>query len=94
MIKRIIIKLLAYLLVLAMFLAGLLIFSYPLLSGYMSDRNSTIYIEEFESEKKSYLNKNMDTQSSEELSELYKEMQEYNEAIFENGQDNLCDAWA
>ncbi|MCH5297757.1 MAG: class C sortase [Ruminococcus sp.] len=52
--KKTILKFFAYILVVVMFLVGLLIFTYPLLSGYVSDRNTATYIEGFENMKRSY----------------------------------------
>lgn len=108
--KKSVLKFITYVLVAAMFLVGLFIFIYPLLSGYVSERNSSIYIENFENKKSSYTEAKQsdnsgDTQSdssqeeqkkknTEALDELYKEMQRYNTNIYKNGQEGLCDAWA
>lgn len=92
--KKFILKFFAYFLIIAMFLAGLLIFTYPLLSGYVSDRNTAIYIEDFEIKKNSYIKDNKESQNAKALNKLHKEMQTYNTSIYENGQEGLCDAWA
>lgn len=101
-----ILRLVAYLLTTALFLFGVTLFVYPLLSGYMSERNTSVYIQSFENVKKS-LTKNPNNssgsdagaasdkkESSTPLDRLYEEMQQYNEDIYENDQEGLCDAWA
>lgn len=111
-----IIKTCSYVLVALIFISGLLIYFYPIISGYLSERNSAITIENFENIKKSVQssaqtdNSNSDNTQlsekeqksstaadvtdSERYNELYKEMQEYNHDIYENGQKGLCDAWS
>lgn len=98
-----VLRFIAYILVAAMFLFGLLIFTYPLLSGYVSEGNTAKYIDNFEIKKNSYTKaKESDSeddspqekQKVESIDDLYKEMQKYNTEIYENGQEGLCDAWA
>lgn len=66
--KKSVLKFFAYILVAVIFLFGLLIFIYPLLSGYVSDRNTATYIEDFENIKKSYIEAKQ-THNNEDFSE-------------------------
>ena len=102
-----IIRFIAYALVAALFLFGVIIFVYPLLSGYMSEHNSAVYIQDFENAKEYLTEKeqsdsdsaNQDDsanhkQGSGTLDRLYEKMQQYNANIYETHQAGLCDAWA
>ena len=53
-----IIRFFAYLLTAALFLVGVIIFVYPLLSGYMSEQNAAEYIKNFENLKESLTENN------------------------------------
>lgn len=95
MVKQFILKFIGYLLAVAMLLAGLLIFTYPLLSGYQSERKTATVIEEFEYKKNSYTSPSDSApKDTQRLNELYAQMQKYNEDIYEDEQQGLCDAWS
>lgn len=121
-----------YVLIAVMFLFGLCIYLYPILSGCLLNRNAASVIENFENLKNSVANdeyyanneyadtktsgaglsstnsQDSDTSDvsekdtaesvapvqSDNLSRLYRDMQEYNENINKNGQSGLCDAWS
>lgn len=99
-------RLVAYLLTTALFLFGVTLFVYPLLSGYISERNASVHIQSFENIKKSLAENPSNSsvsnansasdkkESSTALDRLYKEMRQYNIDIYENDQEGLCDAWA
>ena len=93
-----VIRFFGYVLAAAMFLLGVTIFVYPLLSGYMSEYNSAVYVKNFESTKRNLTEKQDSSpengDDSKSLDRLYKEMQRYNDEIYENHQEGLCDAWA
>ena len=99
MVKQFILKFIGYLLAVALLLSGLLIFSYPLVSGYVSDRKTVTYIKSFENKKAVYTDESDDESDDESenkklLDGLYAQMQKYNEDIYEDDQQGLCDAWS
>ncbi|MCH5299005.1 MAG: class C sortase [Ruminococcus sp.] len=93
-----IVRFFAYVLTAAVFLFGVVIFIYPLLSGYMSEHNSAVCVKNFENSKRSFTeNQNSSSEkggNSKSLKKLYKEMKMYNADIYKNHQEGLCDAWA
>lgn len=79
---------------------GLLVFTYPLLTGHMTDQAVTEEVESFYSAKENVPGldgREEDSRAEEEEEQkkrLYQEMQKYNQSIAENGQKGLTDAWA
>lgn len=94
-----------YLLTVLLFLTGILVYGYPLLGGYIVDKNMTSALEDFYyfkelaatqgSSAPARTEKASDnTNDGVKLDELYEDMQKYNENIAGNGQSGLEDAWS
>lgn len=76
-----IIKTCSYVLAMLIFIFGLLLYLYPIISGYISERNSATTIENFENIKK-YVRSNAQTYAgSTDNTKLYEEEQKSNTAV-------------
>lgn len=102
--KKKLLKVILYLLGVILLLVGLYLFLYPVVSGYLSERNSKKAIQKFESIKEEHL-KVIQTELRQEAEtlelsyikkkdELYQELENHNKNIYENGQAELKDAWS
>lgn len=83
-----------------LFLAGFLVFAYPILAGNLTDRAMAEALERFDSMKENVSGQEIREDGDENQMEenrkqnkLYEEMQKYNQIIAQNGQSALVDAW-
>lgn len=98
-------KCMIYIVTGVLFIIGLCIYLYPLVTGYILERNSGIAIKNFENLRKVSYNENSESSDNEteeeladiqknNLSKLYDDMKEYNNSIYTSGQSGLRDAWS
>lgn len=90
-----IIKIFCYLFALLIFLFGLLIFAYPMINKAIIDNNAEENLKTFKKLRVVYSEnmENDNAKANEQLDDLYSDMQEYNERIYNEKQVNLRDAW-
>ncbi|WP_426350698.1 class C sortase [Alloiococcus sp. CFN-8] len=74
------------------FLAGLALFLYPQINGWLIEKDNEKAISSFKKERESQMKNDADIER--ENPELYEAIKEYNLELFETGQTDLKDAWS
>lgn len=97
--NRKITKFFGYTLAVLMFLIGALIFTYPQINSYTLQKDTETTLDAFHylRDKASNKNSSNSTDNSNaiyDFNALYRDMQEYNDNIFKNGQSGLKDVWS
>lgn len=86
-----IIRVICYFLASLLFLVGLLVFLYPLANRSLINHNIEERLEGFRKIREDSITAEI---PESKYSQLYYDMQEYNERIFREGQQGLTDAWS